>query len=174
MQPQRIAIIGNVAAGKTVLARRLAQIYELPLTHVDTLQFLPGLNMRPYPETIATLQKIHTEPKWIIDGFGPLDILEQRFQIADQIIFIDLPVWRNFWWLTKRQVRNIFSPRPELPEDCSELSWEHTVRLYKTIIRIHRRMRPELLRILARPGLRERTRWVRSMGAWKKVYGRGF
>ena len=144
----KISIIGNVASGKSTLARFFSEKKKIPVTHIDSIQFLPDLSIRPYADTIKQLTDIQNQSSWIIDGYGPLDILEQRLKLSDQIIFIDLPVWINYFWLVKRQFKNIFSPRHELPAGSSELTWDHTKKLFRSVDQIHRKMHPELRRIL--------------------------
>lgn len=161
--------MGNAAGGKSALARRLAQLHKLPLVHVDSLQFLPGLQIRPLNETRDLLRKVTEQDKWIIDGFGPLDLLEQHFALAERIIFIDLQIWRHFAWLAKRQISSLWKARPELPEGCKEASFGHTLRMIKTIWRIHTKMRPELLRILSRSDLKEKVIHIRSLKDWHRV-----
>lgn len=170
---QKIAIIGNAGGGKTTLSRRLAQLYHLPLTHIDAIQFVDDLKIRPYKESIAILNEIQNQKAWIIDGYGPLDILQQRFQLADKIVFIDLPLWRHYWWCTKRQIKSLWLPRAELPPGSREASWAHTVKLYKTLWRVHKQMRPELLRILARESFRNKVLVIRSLQAWQDLYREG-
>ena len=79
MKIKKISVIGNACSGKTTLSRKLAERYELPLTHVDSIQFLPGLKLRNPDETRKTLQEISERDMWIIDGYGPLKIIEKRF-----------------------------------------------------------------------------------------------
>ncbi|WP_413587171.1 hypothetical protein [Bdellovibrio sp. HCB274] len=167
--PQKIAVIGNAGAGKTVLSRQLAVLLKLPLTHVDSIQFLPGMKIRPHKESIAMLMAVQESSHWIIDGYGPLDILEKRLQQADCIVMIDYPLWRHYWWATKRQIVNLWSPRKELPQGCSEVSWEQTQKLYKTIKKVHQQMRPELLRILNRDHLKQKVVWIRNLSQLKSV-----
>ena len=145
---KKISIIGNVASGKSTLARLLSKTKNLPVTHIDSIQFLPDLTMRPYAETIKILSAIQDQLEWIIDGYGPLDILEARLKLSDQIIFIDLAIGVNYFWLLKRQIKNLFSPRAELPAGSSELSWNHTKKLIRSVNQIHYKMHPELRRIL--------------------------
>lgn len=167
--PQKIAIIGNAGSGKTTFGRKLSRKLNLPLTPVDSIQFLSGMRIRPHAESIAMLNDIQAGQKWIIDGYGPLDILEKRLQAADQIILLDWPLWRNYFWATKRQIKSLWSPRAELPAGCREATWNQTLKLYKTIGRVHKQMRPELLRILQRENLRDKVVWVRTVGALKKL-----
>lgn len=166
----KIAVVGNSCSGKTVLSRKLAQKMNLPLTHVDSIQFLPGMKIRPHKESIQQLQAIQQQNDWIIDGYGPLDILEERFRLADKIVFIDFPLWRNFWWCTKRQIQNLWSTRAELPEGCDERSFKHITKQYKSIWKAHKLMRPELLRILKRKDLDEKVIHIRTLGEWKSPH----
>lgn len=160
----RIAIIGNSCAGKTRLARRLAKRHGLPLVHVDQIQFMEGLKFRPYPESIRILQAEQDKPQWIIDGYGPLDILENRLQKADWVIMIDLPLWTHYFWAFKRVIKNIFlRQRKELPANSSERDLKHILKLFKTIHQVHTKMRPEMLRILSRESLKSKTTVVRTV-----------
>ncbi len=165
----RIAVVGNAAGGKTKLSRKLGERYSIGVTHIDSIQFLPGMIIRPHAETIKTLRTVALKQSWIIDGYGPLDIIEERFLIADHIIFIDLPVWRHLLWAVKRQFENIFKKRAELPENCNEQKFSHFKKLLKSIWVAHQKMRPELLKIFNREHLLPKLIWVRSLSDLKKL-----
>lgn len=166
---KKISVVGNACAGKTTISRRLAKVYDLPVTHVDSIQFLPGMKMRPYSESIQILSTIQDQEVWLIDGYGPLDIIEKRFQSSDLVIFIDFPIWRHFWWATKRQIKNLWSRRAELPDGCSERNWAHVSKLYKTLLQVHTKMRPELLRIFARDQFKNKVIYIKTVKDWDSV-----
>ncbi|MBV2169807.1 MAG: hypothetical protein KUL82_13970 [Bdellovibrio sp.] len=170
---KRIAVVGNAGGGKTTLSRRLAEIHCLPLTHVDAIQFVAGMKIRPHAESIAILNQVQNQDSWIVDGYGPLDIIEKRFLLADHIVFIDFPLWRHYWWCTKRQIKNLWSRRQELPEGCEERNLSHTLKLYKTLWRVHKQMRPELLRIFGREKLRSKMVYIRTKADWDRVFRKG-
>ncbi len=169
----RIAVVGNIAAGKTKLSRKLAEIYDLPLTHVDSIQFSKDLQIRPLAETRPILTAIENQERWLIDGYGPLDLIEKRFAKADCVIFIDFPIWRHYWWLLKRQLGNLFSPRLELPVGSFEFTLAHTKKLIKTIHQMHTKMRPELLRIFAREPLCQKMVHIRTLDQWNYIFKNG-
>lgn len=170
----KIAVIGNACGGKTVLSRRLAEIYRLPLIHVDRLQYAEHLQLKPFKETIQLLQQEQQKASWVIDGFGPLDILEERLKLADAVVMIDLPVWRHYFWAAKRVVKNIFlGQRSELPPHSSERNLRHIAKLFKTIRQIHTKMRPEMLRILNRDVLKKKTILIRDLDQWSSIYKSG-
>ncbi|MBO9667498.1 MAG: hypothetical protein J7501_11885 [Bdellovibrio sp.] len=170
---RKIAVIGNAGGGKTVLSRRLGEIHSLPVVHVDSIQFVSGMKIRSHKESIGILTAYQEGADWIIDGYGPLDILEKRFKLADRIVLIDFPLWRHYWWATKRQFINLWSPRKELPEGCDERNWQHTKKLFKTIKQVHRLMRPELLRILGREELKNKVTIVTTVSDWNSLYRSG-
>lgn len=148
---KKIFIAGNIASGKTFLARILAQELGLPLHHVDSIQFNSDLSMRPFRESAAELKIIQETDSWIIDGYGPLDLIHSRLEKADLVIYLDPPYWLNLTRLYWRQIKNIWSPRAELPANASELSFKHTQKLLKSFKSAHQQMRPEMLRLLGRP-----------------------
>ena len=170
---QRILIVGNAAGGKTRLARKLSELYNLPVTHVDSIQFISGMNIRPLDETRKILSEVTARPQWIIDGHGPLDQIEKRFLIADRIVFVDLPITTHYWWLTKRQFLNLWNKRPELPDSCNEVSLKHTKKLIKSVWKIHKQMRPELIRIFSKDQLKSKVTHIKTRQQWDQVFNMG-
>ncbi len=170
---KKISVVGNSCAGKTTLCRSLAQIHSLPLTHVDSIQFVAGMKIRPHSESIQILNAIQDQDTWIIDGYGPLDIIEKRFELADRIVFIDFPLWRHYAWAVKRQFSNLWSQRKELPEDCNELSYVHITKLFKTIFRVHQKMRPQILKMFQSEKLKHKVIWVKDLKTWNQLANQG-
>ena len=163
---QKITIVGNIAAGKTKLSLQLSKRLNIPVTHVDAIQFDSQLNIVNLEHTRNTLKQVEQQEAWIIDGQGPLEMFENRFKLADQIIFIDLPVYMNFILLTYRLLKSIFSPRKELPPGSRELSWNHIKKQYRTTWIIHKKMRPELIRMLRRKEFCDKVMTLTKLGAY--------
>ena len=88
----RIAIIGNAGGGKSTLARRLGQLLDLPVTHVDSVQYQSGWQRSDNGECDSILEAVANNGRWIIDGFGNNDVIEQRIAVADTVIHIDFPI----------------------------------------------------------------------------------
>lgn len=165
---KRIAVLGNSCAGKTTLSRKIQEQTGLPLYHVDSYQFDSQLNIRPYKETIEVLKKIQAQEVWIIDGYGPLDLLIDRMRLADEIVFLDFPLWRHYYWFFKRQFYSLFRRRSELPKGVSELSFAHLIKGLRGIKKVHLQMRPELLRILQRAELQNKVKIITELDQYKR------
>jgi adenylate kinase family enzyme len=166
----KVAVIGNAGGGKSVLSRQLAKNLKLPLTHVDGVQYLEGLQVRPVDDTRKILNEIANSSAWLIDGFGPMDVIEHRFKAADKIIFIDFPLWRHYWWCTKRQVKLLWSPQSELPGDADDASITGTIKIYKILWRVHTKIRPKLVEMLELPEVRAKVISVRSLSEWSALF----
>ncbi|GAB4118007.1 MAG: hypothetical protein Fur005_25960 [Roseiflexaceae bacterium] len=131
-QHQRLMIIGNGGGGKTTLTYHLASSYDLPLTEIDTLQFQTGWERTAAAELRQAISQVHATKRWLIDGFGPWDQIEERAALADAIIFVDHPIWVHFWWACERQIAAALGqPRPGAqqiaicamsPNECSRRS----------------------------------------------------
>jgi hypothetical protein len=57
--------------------------------------------------------------------------LEERLEVADTIIYIDLPYYRHYWWVTKRFIKSPFVQPEGWPEGCSAL--KGTIAGYKVL-----------------------------------------
>ncbi len=169
----RIAIIGNGGGGKTTLSRRLKDLYSLPLTHVDSIQYLTGMKNRAETETRKVLNDLADQEQWIIDGFGPMDVMVSRFLKADRVVFVDLPIWRHYWWCTKRQIKSLWSPRTELPDNCNEATFSHTFQLFNILWRVHSQIRPKLIELFNKSAMTNKVITVKTISDWNKIFKEG-
>ena len=143
---ERIVIIGNAGGGKTTLARALSQKLDLPLYMLDSAQWQPGMKLTPINELEKVLKKWTAQERWIIEGFGPMELMPLRFKAADTIIYLDLPLSQHLLWALKRQLQFAFKNRPELPPDSPTLPM--TWQIIKALFKIHFKLRPQLLKML--------------------------
>lgn len=135
---RRIAIIGNAGGGKTTVSRKLGDFYKVPVTHVDSIQYGEGWTYIPEEICSQLLNKIADGDSWLIDGFGNRSVLERRLRNADTVVFIDFPLYRHYWWATKRQLGSWRGSRSELQPGCSEFSFKFTKNLAQIIWELNR------------------------------------
>jgi adenylate kinase family enzyme len=64
----RVAILGPGGAGKTVLARKLGELLDLPITHLDQLRYGADWNIIPEAEFVAAQRELIVGERWVIDG----------------------------------------------------------------------------------------------------------
>jgi len=144
---QKIAIIGNAGGGKSILAQELGQALKIPVYKVDSIQWRPDWEPAPAEEIDIIHKTWINQPAWVIDGWGNWDILKERFDKADTLIFIDYALWVHYWWATKRQVKAVLKRNPGWPpEGCKALPI--TWRLFRLIRLVHTDKRPELIRLV--------------------------
>ena len=162
----RIAIIGNAGGGKSTLARKLEDLLGLPLHSIDQLQWRPGWTPAPKQEFADVHTKLIATPRWIIDGWGDFEMIEERLDRSDTVILVDHPLWRHYWWAGKRQFSCLFCPRSDGPPGCPmiPMTWP----LIKMLWQIDRDAMPKLRKLVdARRGQKkfpdshfERTKFV--------------
>jgi adenylate kinase family enzyme len=67
---KKVAVFGNAGAGKSTLAKRLAELTRLPLYPLDMIQFRAGGGEVPREEYLKAHAELLEREAWIIDGFG--------------------------------------------------------------------------------------------------------
>lgn len=121
---ERILIVGCPGAGKSTLARQMAEKLDLPLIHLDQLFWLPGWVSREKNDFDALLQAELDKPKWIIDGnYGRT--LSRRLEYCDTVIFLDFSTAACLRGVLKRVFSSRGKVRPDMGAGCPErLDWK--------------------------------------------------
>jgi adenylate kinase family enzyme len=65
---ERVVVIGTSCAGKTTLARRVAQAIGSPHVELDAIHWLPGWVEAPEEEFRSAVRKRTEGPRWVVDG----------------------------------------------------------------------------------------------------------
>ncbi len=87
----KIAVLGYSGSGKSTLARRLGEYFQVPVLHLDVVNFLPGWRERDGEEGRAMVRAFMEGDGWVIDGNYRRLLEAERLAGADWIIFMDFP-----------------------------------------------------------------------------------
>ena len=116
----KIVIIGYSGSGKSTLAKILGKHYNIPVLHLDSVNFLSGWNVRDEKETNEIVMKfIEENESWIIDG-NYYKIAKERFELADKIIFLNYNRFFCLKSVIKRYKENIGKTRSDMAIGCDE------------------------------------------------------
>ncbi len=157
---KRVAVFGNTGAGKSTLARRLAEITGLPLYPLDLIQFRAGGEPVPHDEYLKTHADILAREAWIIDGYGDTKSAWERFAAADTLIHIDLPLAVHAWWVTKRFLKGLFVAPEGWPANSP--LWRSTLSSYRVLGLCHKHLTPKYRQLIAEEASRKRVHHLRS------------
>ncbi len=167
---ERILLLGAIASGKTVLSRRISSCLSIPIIHVDTIEFNRNLTKKSIESIRSEIKDATSAQRWILDGHGPLDLLPSHLKNANIIIFLEFPLWLNIYFLFKRQIVILVQPRKEMPKGAKEWRWSHFKKMVQTLLKQHRLMNPELIRILEKPENKQKLIHVKTIKTWKELF----
>ena len=127
---ERVVVFGRGGAGKSTFARGLGTATGLPVIVLDQEFWNPDLEPLPKDVWAERQAVLADQPRWIMDGdLGPYDDVAPRLRRADNVVMLDLALWRCAWRAWRRG--------PERRD-----FWEWTVRWRRV-------SRPALLRAVA-------------------------
>jgi adenylate kinase family enzyme len=112
--PQRICVIGTSGAGKTILARQVAQKLNIPHFELDSLFWEPNWVIAPMDVFRRRVEESLMGNSWIVDG-NYSKVRDIVWGKADTLVWLDYSfpvvmsriIWRSFHRIvTKQQVCN--------------------------------------------------------------------
>lgn len=116
---QRVLIIGPCGAGKSTLASELGRCLNLPVFHMDQLNWKPGWVESSKDEIRDKLAAITATERWLIDGtYG--GTLGDRLPRADTVVYLDYPISLCVARLLRRIWTYQGRSRPDMTEGCPE------------------------------------------------------
>lgn len=117
---RRIVIAGCSGGGKTTLARRLAEKFDLPHISMDKAFFwLPGWRARPREEQREMIAAAVATERWVMDGSNPSSF-DLRLPRSDVFIWVRMPRLLCLYGVTKRYLRDSGRTREDMAEGCPE------------------------------------------------------
>lgn len=145
---QRIILIGSGGAGKSTLAKQIAERLDIPVIHLDFHFWNPGWVETPRPEWEKKVTDLLEGQSWVMDGnYGNTAALRMAF--ADTIIFLDFPRHLCLWRAIKRIIRYYGRTRPDMGHGCPE---RFDYEFLRWIWNFPKRSRPGLLEIIKKHG----------------------
>ena len=157
---KRVAVFGNTGGGKSTLARRLAGLTGLPLYPLDLIQFRPGGAPAPHEEYLQAHAELLRQDAWIIDGYGCRPSAWERFAAADTLVYLDLPLFTHWRWVTKRFLKGLLVTPEGWPEGSP--MWRSTVSSYRVLWLCHRHLTPKYRELVAEQAASKEVHHLRS------------
>ena len=138
---QKVAVFGNAGGGKSTLSKRLAQMTGLPLVALDLLKYKPGGEEVPHADYKVAHDQLLLQDQWIIDGFGSIDTVWERLEVADTLVYLDMPLLQHYWWVTKRFVTSFWISPASWPKDSPR--FQGALNSYRTVGLCHKKLTPK-------------------------------
>lgn len=141
---RKILVIGSGGAGKSTFARRLGQLLDIEVIHLDALYWHAGWIETPKPEWAKRVAELVQRDAWIMDGnySGTFDI---RLKACDAVIFLDMPRLLCLWRVLKRSVIYRKRSRPDMGAGCPEKLDSDFIKFLLWIWNYPKRTRPKIL-----------------------------
>jgi hypothetical protein len=89
----------------------------------------------------------------------------ERFSAADTLIYVDLPLFTHYTWVTKRLIKGLFVTPEGWPENSP--MWSSTVSSYRVLQLCHKRLTPRYRQLVAEEASRKRVHHLKSPSAMK-------
>ncbi len=128
---KKIAVFGKPGSGKSTLSKNLASATGIQLHPLDLIEYNKNGDVADRKTYDKEHGDILTSDSWIIDGFGPMESFNRRLDVADTLIYIELPYIDSYWLVTKRLLKGLLVKPEGWPDGSSIL--KGTLQSYRTL-----------------------------------------
>jgi adenylate kinase family enzyme len=162
----RVIVLGSSGSGKSTLARRLGELLDLEVIHLDSYFWQSNWTATPEDEWAKKVSELLERDRWVMDGNYP-NSLSLRLGYADTVIFLDHNRWVCFWRCLKRFRMHRGENRSELAEGCNE---KIDLDFIKWIWNYPRNVKPKIVSLLGE-NLEKNVVWLKSPKAVSRYLG---
>ncbi len=155
---KKVLIIGPGGAGKSTIARRLGELLQIEVFHLDRHYWQPGWVEPPKDIWQARVEQLVGRESWIIDG-NYSGTLSTRLQACDTVIFLDLSRVLCVWRIIRRRITYRHTSRPDMVEGCEE---RFNMEFLNWVWNYSRRSRPKVIAMLKANQKEKKIVWLRS------------
>ncbi|WP_165996508.1 topology modulation protein [Bacillus sp. Cs-700] len=129
----RIMVMGaSAGAGKSTFAKKLGEILDYEVYHLDALFWKPGWVEASLDEFRTSQEKIALTSRWIIEG-NYSNSYDIRVAQADTIIYIDAPRLLCLYRVLKRWITHLGKTRSDMGKGCNEkMEWSFLTFIWTT------------------------------------------
>jgi len=128
---KKIFVFGKPGSGKSTLSKNLASATGIKLHALDSIVYKKNGDLVDRKTFDEEHENILSSDSWIIDGFGPVESFNKRLDIADTLIYIDLPYVISYWLVTKRLLKGLVIKPEGWPDGSSII--KGTLASYKVL-----------------------------------------
>lgn len=170
---RRIIVGGNSGAGKTTLARMLAERLDLPFVEMDSFFHGPGWTRRP--TFVADVDAFTARDAWVTDSLGYPEVVDMMWTRADTLVWLDYSRWLCEWRVLRRSLvrgalrRPLWNGNRESllrmvtdPEHPVRWGWRHHAEKRRLVLDRLGDRRFEHLAIVALRNPREAAYWLKA------------
>jgi adenylate kinase family enzyme len=118
---KKIVVFGKPGSGKSTLSKNLASATGIKLHALDSIEYKQNGDRVARKIYDEEHENILSSDSWIIDGFGPIESINKRLDVADTLIYIELPYVISYWLVTKRFLKGIVVKPEGWPDGSSIL-----------------------------------------------------
>lgn len=120
---KRLIVVGVTSSGKSTLAERLAQRFDLNYIELDALHWEPNWRGAPLEVFRARVEKATRAERWIVAGNYRI-VRDLIWPKAEAVIWLDYALLTVLWQLTRRTFRRWWT-RELLWGTNRERLWTH-------------------------------------------------
>lgn len=175
MDDKRIVIVGTSCSGKTTLAQTIAAERSIPHIELDVLFWQPGWTETPRDEFHNKIRyAISSSESWVLSG-NYNSAKEITLPAATDIVWLNYPLYKNFWRGLKRSFVRILSGTDAF-EGCKEtfrLTFLSRDSILLWVLKTHKRRRLGFEQLLTKAKFPSANIWVvRTEEEYKKLLSR--
>ena len=119
----KISLIGGPSTGKSTLAENMGRKLNLPIIHMDGINYDPGWVQVDKEKRDNIIRKHISEPKWLMEGTYT-STLKERLEKSDLVIFLDYSTATKLKGIFQRTIEYRGKERKDIPGCKEKMEWD--------------------------------------------------